>query len=393
MDVNALDFILIALMAVAAVAGFRRGALVQILAIGGVIAGLVVGAVLAPPIASLARTDLARSAIALAVLLGAAVIGNTLGWMAGSWVRSRAHGLRLLGAADAAGGSLVSVVGILLVTWFVSVTLVAGPLPTVSREIQGSAIVQGLDEALPRPPSVLAEVRRFLGRYGFPDVFAGLPPAPAGPVRWPTQVQARQAFARAAPSMVRIVATACGVEVSGSGFVVSTGYVVTDAHVVAGVRAPQVQRQGGRSESGTTVLFDPRLDLAVIRVDGGTGPPLHLLSSEVGRGAGGAAVGFPGGGDLTGERAAIRQAIDALGHDIYGSREVTRTVYELQADVQPGDSGGPFVLPDGSVAGVVFATSTTDRAIGYAIASTQAIPDVSRGVGRTRPVSTGACVR
>jgi S1-C subfamily serine protease len=393
MDVNALDIILIALMAVAAVAGFRRGALVQILAIGGVIAGLVVGAVLAPPIASLARTDLARSAIALAVLLGAAVIGNTLGWMAGSWLRSRTHGLRLLGAADAAGGSLVSVVGILLVTWFVSVTLVAGPLPTVSREIQGSAIVQGLDKALPPPPSVLAEVRRFLGRYGFPDVFAGLPPAPAGPVRWPTQVQARQAFARAAPSMVRIVGTACGVEVSGSGFVVSTGYVVTDAHVVAGVRAPQVQRQGGRSESGTTVLFDPRLDLAVIRVDGGTGPPLHLLSSEVGRGAGGAAVGFPGGGDLTGERAAIRQAIDALGHDIYGSREVTRTVYELQADVQPGDSGGPFVLPDGSVAGVVFATSTTDRAIGYAIASTQAIPDVSRGVGRTRPVSTGACVR
>ena len=243
MDVNALDIILIALMAVAAVAGFRRGALVQILSIGGVIAGLVVGAVLAPPIASLARTDLARSAIALAVLLGAALIGNTLGWIAGSWVRSRAHGLRLLGAADAAGGSLVSVVGILLVTWFVSVTLVAGPLPTVSREIQGSAIVQGLDQALPRPPSVLAEVRRFLGRYGFPDVFAGLPPAPAGPVRWPTQVQARQAFARAAPSMVRIVGTACGVEVSGSGFVVSTGYVVTDAHVVAGVRTLQVQRE------------------------------------------------------------------------------------------------------------------------------------------------------
>lgn len=392
-DVNGLDLVIVVLIALAAATGFRRGALLQLFAYGALILGVLAGAVLAPAFASLARSDAAQAGIAVAVLLGMAGIGNALGWVAGTWVRARAHELPVIGTADRAGGSVISVIGLLLVTWFLALNLVNGPFPPVSREIRGSAIVRSLDTALPRPPSLLAEVRQFLNRHGFPDVFAGLPPAPAGPVHMPSEAEARRAFEAAAPSTVRIVGLGCGEVLSGSGFVVSGDYVVTNAHVVAGVDAPEVQRQDGTSQPGTTVLFDPRIDLAVLHVEAAPGPPMHLLPTKVDRGTGGAALGYPGGGDLTGERAAVRRPIDAVGRDIYGTREVERQVYELQARIEPGDSGGPFVLPDGSVAGVVFAASTTDPSLGYAIASTDVIPDVNRAAGRTRPVSTGGCVR
>ena len=390
---NGLDLVIVVLVALVAFTGFRRGALLQLFSYGGLILGVLAGALLAPAVASLARSDAVQAGIAIAVLLGMAGIGDALGWVAGTWVRARAHGLPVVGTADKAGGSVISVVGLLLVTWFLALNLVNGPFTQFNREIRGSAIVRSLDAALPQPPSLLAEVRRFLNQHGFPDVFAGLPPAPAGPVHMPSEAQARQAFQAAAPSSVRIVGSACGEVLSGSGFVVSGDNVVTNAHVVAGVDAPQVQQQDGTSQPGTTVLFDPRTDLAVLHVGAGPGPPLPLLPTEVGRETGGTTLGYPGGGDLTGERAAVRRPINAVGRDIYGNREVERAVYELQAKVEPGDSGGPFVLPDGSVAGVVFAASTTDPSVGYAIASTDVIPDVNRAAGRTRPVSTGGCVR
>lgn len=192
---------------------------------------------------------------------------------------------------------------------------------------------------------------------------------------------------------MRIVGEACGRIQSGTGFVVSNNYVVTNAHVVAGVGSPEVQDATGASQPAGAVLFDSQKDLAVLYVSESPGPPLPLLGEELQRGAGGAALGYPGGGDLVGDRAAVRRAIDAVGRDIYGRRTVERDVYELQTSVEPGDSGGPFVLPDGSVAGVVFAASTTDPAVGYAIVSTDVIPDVTGVLGRTEPVSTGTCLR
>jgi S1-C subfamily serine protease len=192
--------------------------------------------------------------------------------------------------------------------------------------------------------------------------------------------------------VVRIVGQACGEIQSGSGFVVAPNEIATNAHVVAGVAVPQVQEQGGGTQPASVVLFDPEMDLAVLRIAEAPGPVLPLLGSQAERGAGGAVLGFPGGGDLQGERAAVRRPIDAVGRDIYGAGTVVRKVYELQATVEPGDSGGPFVLPDGRVAGIVFAASTTDDGVGYAIASIAAADDIGRAVDLTAPVSTGACV-
>ena len=257
----------------------------------------------------------------------------------------------------------------------------------------GSAVVRTLDAALPQPPSLLAQVRRLFNRFGFPDVFSGIPPLPAEPVRPPSQEEARAAAEAAASSTVQVIGPACDVIQEGSGFVAADGYVVTNAHVVAGMDDPEVRSAVGGSADATTVLFDPDLDLAVLSVPNASGPPLPLATEPLDRGAPGAILGYPQGGPLDVRRAAVRRTFaNAVGRDIYGHGEVDREVLELQTLVRPGNSGGPFVLPDGRVGGVVFAASSTDEGVGYAIASGEVDDILQSAIGRTSEVDTGPCI-
>jgi S1-C subfamily serine protease len=388
--VNLLDLILIVVFILAALNGYRRGAALQLASYAGLLLGLLAGALIAPSLAGLASSSPASAAIALVALLAMAALGDALGWVIGVriWALARRSAL---GSIDSAAGSIVAVVAVLLATWFIAYNLANGPFPALAGQIRGSAIVRGVDDALPRPPGLLSEVRQFLNRFGFPQVFEGVPPAPAGPVQGPTQGQAAAVAHRVAASTVRIVGQGCGGVQEGSGFVVAPHYVVTNAHVVAGIADPQVQRQNGGSQPGRVVLFDPRVDVAVLLVSAEPGPPLRLVPQDVSRGAKGAVLGYPGGGSLTFGAAAVRRDLNAIGRDIYGRSVVTRDVYELQAVVRPGNSGGPFVLLNGEVAGIVFAASTTDGRVGYALTSTEVMSRVRSGEQRTGAVSTDGC--
>src|SRR5204863_3533277 len=104
--------------------------------------------------------------------------------------------------------------------------------------------------------------------------------------------------------------------------------------------------------------FDPNLDLAVLHVPGLAAPTLPMTSGVVGRGTQGAVLGYPGGGPLSTGPAAVLREETALGRDIYGQGLTTRDIYELQAVVRPGNSGGPVVNTQGTVIGVVFARSS-----------------------------------
>jgi S1-C subfamily serine protease len=386
-----LDALIIVWAVLAAIAGYRRGAALQLTEYAGLLVGLLVGAIIAPKVASLATSTQAQAAIALIVLLVMAAIGEGIGWVIGhkAWAAARRSILR---GVDAVGGSLVGVAAVLLVTWFVAYSLAAGPFPAVSRQIRSSAIVHTLNDVMPRPPALLADVRQFLGKFGFPEVFADLPPFPAGPVQEPTNPTVRAIAERADPSVVKVVGGACDEILSGSGFVAARHYVITNAHVVAGVRSPHVEGEGG-SFAATVVLFDPRTDIAVLHVPGFEARVLRLDPDEVDRGAQGAVIGHPGGGALVALPAGVRRTMDALGRDIYGESVVQRRIYELQAVVRPGDSGGPFVLKNGQVAGVVFAASTTDPHIGYALTSPNVLDLLARADHRTAAVSTGSCAR
>ena len=387
---NLLDVVIIVVVLLAAANGFRRGAALQLSTYLGLLAGLFAGALIAPRIVSAASSSLAKAALALVILLGLAAVGDGIGWAIGTrvWVAARRT---VLGRVDAFAGTVVAGLAVLVTVWFLGWNLANGPFPSLSSEIRGSAIVRGLDGAFPRPPSILAEVRQLLNRFGFPEVFEGLPPAPAGPVQGPTQGEAAALAKKVEASTVRIVGQACNAIQEGSGFVVAPNYVLTNAHVVAGVRSPQVQQQNGPSQSAVTVLFNPRMDVAILRVGTTPGKPLPLDGRDVSRGTKGAVLGFPGGGRLTIGTAAVRRDIEAVGRDIYGRSVVQRDVYELQATVRPGNSGGPFVLFDGEVAGLVFAASTTDSTIGYALTTPQIIPLVRQAEGQTGRVSTDGC--
>jgi S1-C subfamily serine protease len=390
--VNLLDLVILLLLVLAAITGFQRGAALQLTAYVGLLLGLVAGAMLAPTVAGLAESPLSQAFLAIITMLVMGGLGDALGWMVGRrvWSIARRSGL---GMVDSVAGSAVAIVALLLAVWFLGFNLANGPFRGLSNDIRGSAIIRGLDAALPRPPGVIAEVRGLLNRFGFPEVFADLPPAPAGPVQGPSRGEARAIAEPAFDSTVQIVGEACGAIQEGSGFVAASNYVVTNAHVVAGVDAPQVQEQGGGSQQAIIVLYDPGLDIAILYVGRSPGPALDLDIGEADRGADGAVLGYPGGAHLTFGPAAVRRQLDAIGRDIYGGSVVQREVYELQADVRPGNSGGPFVLENGRVGGVVFAASTTHSSVGYAIRSGEVAPKLDQAMGRTDRVSTQGCVR
>jgi S1-C subfamily serine protease len=141
------------------------------------------------------------------------------------------------------------------------------------------------------------------------------------------------------------------------------------------------------------VLFDPNLDVALLRAPKLDAPALRFAAADPRRGTVGAALGFPGGGRLTVLPPAVARRLEATGRDIYGDHLVERDVLELRAEIAQGDSGGPLMLADGTVGGLVFAEARTDPDVGYALTPTSVAVRISPAMSRTERVATGACLR
>jgi S1-C subfamily serine protease len=296
-----------------------------------------------------------------------------------------------LGSLNSFLGSVLGIALTLVSAWLIASMLVDGPSKPIARAVQHSKLLHNVSSLLPRPPNVFAYLRDYLNTSGFPQVFAGFPRPVGPPVRLPKSEIARRAVEKAEESTVQVVVPACGGTQLGSGWVAADATVVTNAHVVAGGESVTVIDQVGE-HPGTVVLYDPKTDIAVIHVDGTQGQPLALETRGLPRGTPGATLGYPGGrGTLVPHRAAVQDSYEAVGRDIYGRSTVTREIYELRSPVRQGDSGGPFVLPSGEVAGVVFAASTTDGDTGYALTGTEVMDEVETGSGRTAPTDTGSC--
>jgi S1-C subfamily serine protease len=389
--VSWLDLILVLLLALTIPAGYRRGAVVQVCGLAGLIAGLALGAYLAPKVAGASQDHAIKATIALGVLVTAAAAGNLLGNRVGTGLRKRAKGAKVLGRADSVGGALVSAFALFLATWFLALNLASGPFPAVARAIQRSRIVAVITNVMPQPPSLVGGLRSVLNTLGFPDVFIGVPPLPAPPVNPPSTSQRNSAVSAASPSMVEVLGDGCytGFYDEGSGFVVAPHYVITNAHVIGGTSRQWVNN--GKDLAASVVAFDPAMDVTILYVPDLSAPVLPRFDGEVSRGSVGAVLGYPGGEPLTGVKAAVRQTIDAVGRDIYGRGDVNRRLYEVQATIVPGNSGGPFVLPNGKVAGLIFASSTSTDQLGYAMVMGQLEPFIAASVKATQPVGTQAC--
>ena len=365
------------------------GAVVQVFAIIGFFGGLYLGARLASFTVKWAHDPTAKTAVALTTMVGVAFALGMIGRIFGGMLVTRVHS-GLARSADVAVGSVVAVVAALVTVWLLASTMVNSSSATLDSAILKSKVITSLNGVLPPPPAVFSQAQGFLTAEGFPPVFAALAPASARPVPLPTDSDLRRAVVAAGPSTVKVEGYGCGVIQEGSGFVVAPGVVVTNAHVVAGIAQPLVQ-VGSDVISANVLLFDPSFDLAVLRAPGLTAPVLHLDPTTVDRGVKAAVLGFPNGGPFTVDGAGIMATFEAQGRDIYGKSLTVRRIYEINARVRPGNSGGPLVLPTGQVIGVVFSRSTTDAGIGYALTSPDVLSRVALALPVTRPVSTGAC--
>ncbi len=387
---DAVDIILLVLIVISLVHGIRRGALVQVLSFGGLLAGLVIGSFIAPPIASIVPQGAVRSIAVLVVLFLSAALLGAAGRYAGMRVVPfvRKLGLR---PVDSLLGAAVAVMATLLVAWLLSGLLITNRFPALSREVQGSVILQQMDRVLPPTPSWFSRLSSLIDPKGFPSVFANLIPETALPVKVAGFAQVASAVAADSGSVVKVEGVGCGQIQEGSGFVVAPGLVLTNAHVVAGIAHPYVV-DGTGSHGAVAIYFNPRFDLSLLAVQGLADPPLHVLDSTVPRGTKAAVLGYPGGGPFNARRAGVMAEFTAQGRDIYGQGLTNRPVYEVQAVVQPGNSGGPLVEPDGTVIGVVFSRSVTNSDIGFALASPGVVSRITRAEQSSTPSGTGSCI-
>ncbi|HYJ76961.1 MAG TPA: CvpA family protein, partial [Actinomycetes bacterium] len=235
---NGLDVLVLIAAVSFAYSGYRQGFVVGVLAFTGFLAGGVGGLLIAPALVSGLDPGLGQSVLAIAVVLLAAAVGQAcLAWL-GSLVRDRLT-WRPVRVVDAGMGALVSVVAMLVVTWFLASALRPGPVPAISRQISDSRVITAMDDAVPdQAHTLFSSFRRVLDDNGLPTVFGGLDPEKIRPVDPPSPgITSTRAVRSAGTSVVKVVGTAedCSRRLDGTGFVMSERHVMTNAHVVAGV--------------------------------------------------------------------------------------------------------------------------------------------------------------
>jgi S1-C subfamily serine protease len=388
-----LDIVLVILAVLAAFSGYRQGFLVGSLSFVGLVGGGVVGAVIAPAVAR-RFTGSAEAISGVVVVFALATVGRTVAYALGVALRRRLQWQKAR-AVDAVGGSVVSVVAVLLIAWFIGSSLAQSPFPAVDRAVAGSSVLRAVDGALPGTVQTwFGDFRAVVADGGFPQVFSALGAERIVSVAPPdaAAVQSR-AVTDAGASVVKINGTArsCSRAIEGSGFVFAPGRVMTNAHVVAGVRSPTVRLSDGSPYKATVVYYDPRVDVAVLAVDGLDVKPLSFAHADASPGASAAVLGYPQDGPYAAVAVRIRGEENARGPDIYQDRQVTRQIYAVRGSVQPGNSGGPLVGVDGEVEGVVFGKAVNDADTGYALTAAQVAAAATAGATATAPVSTQRC--
>jgi S1-C subfamily serine protease len=392
--VNLLDVVLIVATLLFAIGGFRQGFVTAALSFCGFFGGAVLGAQLADPIASrLAQDSSWRVAVAVAVVLALALVGQVIAVSIGSQLRQRLT-WRPVQAVDSVLGAVVSAIAVLLVFWMVATPLGSTPYPRVASAVRDSQVIRGVDDVVPRQVrSLYSSLRDAVRSYDFPEVFGPLVPTRVRTVPAPDPALLRsRAVTEVRPSVVKItgLAPSCARRVEGSGFVYAPDRIMTNAHVVAGVDQADVQ-VGGEQRQASVVLYDPQRDVAVLHVPDLGLQPLPFAAKPVDTNADAIVLGYPEDGPFFAGAARIRDRMEIRGPDIYNDRTVTRQVYSIYGDVRSGNSGGPLIAPDGSVLGVIFAAAVDQQFTGFALTAAEVANDAQIGSGAVNPVPTGDC--
>jgi S1-C subfamily serine protease len=389
--VSKLDYALLIITGLVAISGYIEGFVLGACATLGLLGGAAVGVWGVPRILDNFSPSVSVSFAALVLVVILASIGRTIGAVLGSRLRNKVS-WRPVKFVDALGGAALAAVSVLIVSWVLGVAVSGARIPSVTSAVRGSQVLAKVDQVLPnRADQALQAFNDVVNTDLFPRFLDPFVPERIRETQPPDGEIARQKPVRDAYTRIaKITGVAnCSRGLEGSGFVYAPQRVMTNAHVVAGVGAPQVE-VNGRSYEATVVVFDPEVDIAVLFV-----PDLKLtpLSFDFTAKADDPAVvlGYPENGPFDSEPARIRSEERLRGPDIYGDKTVTREAFSIWASVRPGNSGGPLLSSKGTVYGVVFAASVEDNRTGYVLTADQVSDDAREGMTATQEVSTQTC--
>jgi S1-C subfamily serine protease len=393
--VNLVDWVLVGAIVVFALAGWQRGFVAGLLSFVGFLGGGLAAVFILPRLLeAIGVSEVVRSLAVVAGVLVCAVGGQLLASMLGNVL----HGgitWRPARFVDNLGGAALNVMVLAVVTWIVASALAYLPVSTVSKQVSQSRVLTALDAIVPaQARDAFDNLSDLVGTTDVPRIFSGFSHLTGPDVAAPDPEAVTELVKGERDSIVRVdgATPECGGRVDGSGFFVTRDRVITNAHVVAGVDSPVVfVGDGTQSLAATVVYFDPAKDIAVLAVSDATSRPLKLTDQLAEPGDDAVVAGYPLAGPFRQDPARVRTSLTARGDDIYGAAGVDREVYVLRGTVQPGNSGGPLLRPDGLVLGMVFGADLTDEQVGYAMTSQELRPAIAAGKSATASVDTGTC--
>jgi S1-C subfamily serine protease len=388
-----LDIAVLVVAFIAAISGWRSGALGSLMSFVGVVLGAIAGVMLAPHIVSHVHSPRAKLFAALFLILALVVIGEVAGVVLGRAVRGaiRNRGIRTV---DSIIGVALQLVVVLVAAWLLATPLTSSDQPNLAAAVRGSKVLAEVDKYAPEwLRSVPKRMSSLLSTSGLPDVLQPFGRTPIQAVDAPDASLADSlVVANARPSVVKIrgVAPGCQKVLEGTGFVIAPNRVMSNAHVVAGSDSVTVQADG-QSYDATVVSYDPNADISILDVPNLPQRPLVFAEQPAKSGTDAVVLGYPGGGDFAATPARVREIIELNGPDIYRTTTVNREVYTIRGTVRQGNSGGPMINRAGQVLGVVFGAAVDDNDTGFVLTANEVSRQLAK-IGNVDKVPTGACV-
>jgi S1-C subfamily serine protease len=391
-----LDIAVLAVAFIAAISGWRSGAIGSLLSFVGVLLGAIAGVLLAPHLVAHIAAPRAKLFAALFLILALVVVGEVAGVVLGRAVRGAIHS-NSVRFFDSLIGVAVQLVVVLVAAWLLATPLTSSAgQPNLAAAVRGSRVLGQVNDYAPEwLKTVPKRLSSLLDTSGLPQVLEPFSRTPVVAVAAPDSALANNpVVANTEPSVVKIraIAPSCQKVLEGSGFVLSPDRVMTNAHVVAGANSVTVEASGNPYDA-TVVSYDPTVDIAILSVPNLPSGPLAFADAAVPAKSGTEAIvmGYPGGGGFNATPARIREEITLNGPDIYKNATINRDVYTVRANVEQGNSGGPLLDLNGQVLGVVFGAAVDDNDTGFVLTAKEVAAQLAH-IGDTAPVSTGTCV-
>jgi S1-C subfamily serine protease len=389
-----LDIAVLAVAFIAAISGWRSGAIGSLLSFVGVLLGAIAGVLLAPHLVAHVSAPRAKLFAALFLILALVVVGEVAGVVLGRAVRGAIHS-NSVRFFDSLVGVGVQLVVVLVAAWLLATPLTSSAgQPNLAAAVRGSRVLAQVNDFAPDwLKTVPKRLSSLLDTSGLPQVLEPFSRTPVAAVAAPDAALANNpVVTNTEPSVVKIraIAPSCQKVLEGSGFVLSPDRVMTNAHVVAGANSVTVEASGNPYDA-TVVSYDPTVDIAILAVPNLPAGPLAFANAPVTSGTEAVVMGYPGGGGFVATPARIRELIELNGPDIYRSATINREVYTVRASVEQGNSGGPLIDLNGQVLGVVFGAAVDDNDTGFVLTAKEVAAQLAH-IGDTAPVATDACV-